>query len=510
MMESDGCQDVNDHGKVYNWLIRMDSKVESKIPKNVNWNIVLIILFLVLLSINFARLFYNNFWWDECYSISTAHLSISEIIDATITIDSNPPGFYIILKGFCSILGYQPFVYCFTSYFPYMVIMILSLTVVKKRFGMAPAAMVMLFASMLEQSQYYITEVRSYEWAVLFIFIMFILIYEIIREPKIWHYVVMTVSFICAGYTHYYALMCGGLLILALIIRSTYIRDKKGFALSSASLIISIIAYAPWIPHFFVQVSDATSDFWISYTPTVFDCIFMFFGFNPVFLVFIFFLIVTAIFLLRRFKIIEKGDDFLSLFHKDKERWWFILIGLFSIFGVILFMTVVSLIKHPVLLLRYVYTFAIIAWIIMGVFVSGMKPKKLFTVTVLALTVVLSTPWCCGWMYLEYQHNAEINDTVASTSPLMQEGDDIITDIWGFTQLESEYYYPGIPSIYIKSLDELDEPVNDHHWLYIMHELDQSDTELLKSKGYDAEMIRKGMVPNDIKVWIYRLHPIGP
>ena len=42
-MESDGCQDVNDHGKVYNWLIRVDSKVESKIPKNVNWNIVLVV-----------------------------------------------------------------------------------------------------------------------------------------------------------------------------------------------------------------------------------------------------------------------------------------------------------------------------------------------------------------------------------------------------------------------------------------------------------------------------------
>ena len=150
-MESDEYQVENDHGKVYNWFIRMDSKVESKIPKNVNWNAALIILFFILLAVNFARLFYNNFWWDECYSIFTAQLSISGIIDATIKIDSNPPFFYIILKGFCSVLGYHPFVYCFTSYFPYLVVMILCLTVVKKRFGLAPAAMVMLFASILEQ-----------------------------------------------------------------------------------------------------------------------------------------------------------------------------------------------------------------------------------------------------------------------------------------------------------------------------------------------------------------------
>lgn len=505
-MESDECQNV-DHGKVYNWFIETDSKVGSKIPKNINWNIALVVLFFALLSLNFARLFYNNFWWDECYSISTAHLSINEIIDATIKIDSNPPFYYIILKGFCSVLGYQPFVYGFTSFFPYLVIMILSITVVRKRFGIAPAAMVMLFASILEQPQYYITEVRSYEWALLFIFIMFILTYEIIKNLKIWHFVIITATYICASYTHYYALMCGGLMIAAIIMMAVKKKDRRLFCLSSLSLVASIIAYTPWIPHFFVQVSDATTDFWISYTPTVFDCIFMFFGFNPVFLVFIFFLVVTAIFLLRRFAIIKKGDDFLSLFHTDSDRWWFIIIGLFSIFGVIIFMAVVSYIRHPVLLLRYVYTFAIVAWLITGVFVSGAKPKRLLTVTIISLTL-LSIPWCCGWMYLEYQHNAEINDTVSYVYPYMEEDDDILTDIWGFTQLESEYYYPGIPSTYIKSLDELDDlPVNDHHWLFMKHELNDDEKNKLHEKGYDQELIRKGMVPHDINVWIYRLHP---
>ena len=339
---------------------------------------------------------------------------------------------------------------------------------------------------------------------------MFLVTYEIIKNPKLWHFALLTVAFICAGYTHYYALMCGGLMILAIIIRSVMIKDKRLFLLSSASLLISILAYAPWIPYFFVQVTDATEDFWIPDVPTVFDCIFMFFGFNPVFLVFYFFLAVTVIFLLRRFNIIKKGDDFLSLFHSDGDRWWFILIGLFSIFGVILFMTVMSYVRHPVLLLRYLFTFSIIAWLIMGVFVSGAKPKKLLTVTILALTIVLSVPWCCGWMYLEYQHNAEITDTTSSVYPQMAEGDDIITDIWGFTQLESEYYYPGMPSVYVESLDKMDEPVNDHHWLFIRNELNQSDTDLLKDKGYDIEFVRKGMVPNDINVWIYRLHPTVP
>ena len=188
-------QDSYEHGKVYNGLMKAESFLDSHLPKNINWNCMFIFLWVFLIVLNATRLFYNIFWWDECYSILLSHEPIDVLMYETEYHDANPPLYYLLLKLFYTMVGIEPFVYNFVSFIPYFLSMAFIITVVKRRLGLAPAAILMLFASILEPSQYYMTEVRAYEWAFFFLFAMGVLCYEIIMSPKIWHYILITIIY---------------------------------------------------------------------------------------------------------------------------------------------------------------------------------------------------------------------------------------------------------------------------------------------------------------------------
>ena len=60
----------------------------------------------VLFGLHFARIFDNNFWGDEGFSIRLARQTIPEMLESTAE-DVHPPLYYLILMGFNRLLGNQ-------------------------------------------------------------------------------------------------------------------------------------------------------------------------------------------------------------------------------------------------------------------------------------------------------------------------------------------------------------------------------------------------------------------
>ena len=144
----------------------------------INWNVILVLYALLFISINATRLFYNNFWGDESYTILLSRESYSDLMYYTEYTDNHPPLHYLYVKFMCDLFGQDPFVYNLTSYIIYVLVIILSLTLVRKYFGIAAAAIVITLASILNTSLFYITEVRQYQLALLLIFAVFLLFYK--------------------------------------------------------------------------------------------------------------------------------------------------------------------------------------------------------------------------------------------------------------------------------------------------------------------------------------------
>ncbi len=107
----------------------------------------LIIICLVLIIMTVIRCNNNNLWGDEAFTIRMVKGSWGDIFNLRIVDPSHPPLYYLIIKFFC-IPGGNYFWYHFISVIPYICIMILSITVFKKRFGRKTSLLMMLLSGL--------------------------------------------------------------------------------------------------------------------------------------------------------------------------------------------------------------------------------------------------------------------------------------------------------------------------------------------------------------------------
>ena len=64
----------------------------------------------ILFILNAIRIFDNNFWGDEAFSIALSHMNFIDMLKATAT-DVHPPLYYAILQIGFRLLGNHGFVY---------------------------------------------------------------------------------------------------------------------------------------------------------------------------------------------------------------------------------------------------------------------------------------------------------------------------------------------------------------------------------------------------------------
>ena len=126
---------------------------------------------ILLLIVSFATVFSQTIWVDEAYSLELAKHSYMNLIKID-ALDVHPPLYYIILRTGFLIFGVsENFIWIgrFVSLVPYVILMIIGFTVIKKRYSKTIAYLFNVFIMGMPQMLRYSTEIRMYSWGMLFV-----------------------------------------------------------------------------------------------------------------------------------------------------------------------------------------------------------------------------------------------------------------------------------------------------------------------------------------------------
>ena len=207
---------------------------------------ILILISVCFLIFHLIRCFGNNFWSDDAFTANVVKHSFSEIVDITST-DSHSPLYYFIVKIFCEIFGYSDWTYQFSSYVPYLILMALALTLVRRWFGIQTSLLMAIMFSVVPISVNYINEVRMYEWALMFVFILTLFAYAFCQRPSVISAAGMTVFGLAASYIHFYSMIAAGMVYLAVIVIICIGKTdlRKGLALTFTGGTIVLIGLMP-------------------------------------------------------------------------------------------------------------------------------------------------------------------------------------------------------------------------------------------------------------------------
>lgn len=240
-----------------------------------------LIYVLIITYVGFTKLGTVN---DEIFSLGLVQFPLNELI-ARGSVDSHPLLYYIIFKGFIkvfSLLNITNIVLIgkFVSLMPLYLLIILSITKIRKNWGLLTAGIFTLCISSMPQLMIYFVQIRMYGWSLFFVTASLVYVYEIIKNPNLKNWGILTLLTICSAQTHYFSGIASFslyLLFLAYILYSNKSLLKKWVV----STIISILSFLPWSFIALNQIVGVSGGFWID--PISFKTIisYIYFIFSP-------------------------------------------------------------------------------------------------------------------------------------------------------------------------------------------------------------------------------------
>lgn len=143
----------------------------------------------VLLGRSLMLCFSNDIWYDELFTVGMIGHSYGELVELTAR-DVHPPLYYMITKFFvdlCKLI--LPGVHAvaaakMVSVLPYFVLLLYSVTFIRKRFGIFTGGVFLFCVTSMPQLSGYTVEVRMYSWALLFVTAAFLHGYGAVQGPE--------------------------------------------------------------------------------------------------------------------------------------------------------------------------------------------------------------------------------------------------------------------------------------------------------------------------------------
>ncbi len=400
---------------------------------------VLIWMSVVFLLFHFIRTFGNNFWSDDAYTANVVRNSVSEIIDIANT-DSHSPLYYLIVKAFCEVFGYNDWAYQFSSYVPYLILMVLSLTLVRKWFGPQTAILMSVMLSVVPISVNFITEVRMYEWALLFVFSMMLSAYAFSQRQSVSNGILLVVFGLLSAYIHLYSLLAAGLIVIS-VVAIMFLRRRLSIAIGACLVIaigsIPLLSKAQYV---FEHVSES---FWIERLPYPHEFIGYVFGdvLMTIPAIFGFGFIITVM-----LSELGKSTGRIGQYMIPREGQGMSRIGCLMILVLVpfvftyLFGFTVSLLTRPVFVLKYAFSVMAGMWLLAGVCMTRFKPESKALVKFLVVLLVFAIPisgYNIGCEAVQCVDTADLLDVTGDIS-----NDNAITDYRACSDSVLEFYYP--------------------------------------------------------------------
>lgn len=407
-----------------------------------------VLLFIVL---NLMKIFNNDFWNDEAYSIILVKKSVFEIIVTTAG-DVHPPLYYFILKLFCEILGYKPWIYGLVSLLPFIFTLIFAIREFRKEFGFTTAYIFIILQSLSSAAIIHNSEVRMYSWGLFFVLLCAYSAYKIIcGQNKSW--LPFTIFGLCGAYTHYYALISIAFIYITLFL-VLIVRNKRNLKNCLISGFITVVLYFPWLLVLINTLQRVNKKYWITEITSISSC------YNFLFEQGIIGIVTGLIFVIsfigfisknRTLRIPQKGIPKPGYGLSDKAI--LIIICVLSIIGTLSTGLIVSALMRPVMQTRYLYPCAGLLWLALAVSFPKVFHNKILHMAFI-LILLLNCTKIYAQDYMEYTKQKNMTaETVKYLDYNLQSDNILVTDIQHLTTAVLDYYYPDNQHMYVSKKD---------------------------------------------------------
>ena len=265
----------------------------------------------VLLGRSLVLCFSNDIWYDELFTVGMIGHSYGELVGLTAR-DVHPPLYYMITKFFvdlCKLLlpGVRAVAAAkIVSVLPYFVLLLYSVTFIRKRFGIFTGGVFLFCVTSMPQLSGYTVEVRMYSWALLFVTAAFLHGYGAVQGPedeeerrhgrlsaaaygavdmpkgekaggsdrtkgmrqKIsaqsqkLHGAAMACYALAAAYTQYFAAVAAAMVFLYVLFELLR-RDRRRIREWFLWVAAAAAGYTPWLVALYRQVTAVNANYWI-------------------------------------------------------------------------------------------------------------------------------------------------------------------------------------------------------------------------------------------------------
>lgn len=306
-------------------------------------------LFVVVL--NGGLIFDNVAWGDEAFSINTSHSSFSGILEILYYCDNHPPLHYFWLKIFGDIFGHTFTVYHLASLVPFVISIILVITLFRKHIGNIPTAFLIVILGLGYFCIEYNLEIRMYSLAFLGVLMTFYCTYRVICTGKTSAYTAMVIWALVAAYSHYYGLVTVGILMFVTTV-AVWIKNRgKSWIKGAVSIVAFLTAYAPWLYFLFTAMKNVSTSWWMMDILSLRKTVSMVFGGHGLNRLILGLLIIIS----------------LVLFVIERKAWsnetYAVAVGLATIAATIGFAYFVCYFFKPMLAQRYMYPLSAVTFL---------------------------------------------------------------------------------------------------------------------------------------------------
>ncbi|MDE6363752.1 MAG: glycosyltransferase family 39 protein [Lachnospiraceae bacterium] len=209
-----------------------------------------------------SLIFNQNIWTDEAFTIElTRQNRLLDIIRQT-AIDVHPPLYYLIVKIFISLFGSSFQLYKLVSILPMLLTMLLSVTHIRPWFGVTRAVLFLVSLNAIPCVMEYSVQIRMYSWCIFFITLAGLSAYGVYTQDTFKQYCSLTLSALCACYTHNFAMISAVMLYLLLGIAMAVRRKKFPVRWLLSGAVVGA-GFLPWLPVLLRQTGSRVGNYWI-------------------------------------------------------------------------------------------------------------------------------------------------------------------------------------------------------------------------------------------------------
>lgn len=466
------------------------------------------LLAVMVVCLNVSLIFDNVVWGDEAFSVNTAHASVDGILQIMYFWDNHPPLYYYWLKLFGELFGFSVPVCHLASIVPFVGGILLALFWFRKRFGNIPAVFFIVISGMGAACLEYNLEIRMYALAFFCMAACFYCSYRVLSAGRKSAWAGMVLWALAGAYSHYYALVAGGLLLF-FTGAAVWVRDRKKTWLKGAGAVcVFLLGYSPWLYFLFTAVKNVSGNWWVTEILGLNDALDMVFGSTgmikivaPLFVVLCVFVLLADSGVLCVVK--QKEEIFAEVHTPGMKNWtaetYSVTVGLFTIAGTIGFGYFLCLVMTPVLVPRYLYPLSAVAFCVLavagsrGLTLLGQLEEKTGWFHLKGMGKAVMVYLICGLLvkgignYRDYSELAwQQNDKTVETLTIIGTPDkdvNMVTDgvkHLGWTVLY--HYYPDNEIIN----GGYDMAESDRFWYFSPHELGRDRLDEIAASGIEV------------------------